>query len=470
MFKKILSFFKKKEFSNYKSIISFIQSYDKYLVNDPSTPDLIELTQVPNLGFLKYNVENLNFSPKNKAEQQALNCQITIGNCINYIQKNIKNPIKSWSCVQSLQVFPQAGHDLNAYYDRGSLRFFYYKVKGKTMYTADSSDVVAHELGHALLDAMRPDFWSVQSLEVWSFHEAFSDIVALVSIMQYESVIKKALLETGNDLSKSNSISKLAEEFGILVYKLTGKNAENLSDCLRNPAIEKFKYVDPSSLPAESSNDKLSAECHSFGRVFSAAWYNIFVEVYKKELNKTNCQLQAVKNSRDICFSILINAIPNSPLVSKYFTGIAKSMVDVSKLKYPEYSSIVEKCFIDWNIIKPIKMLSNIKWQDIVYKLKKEDEVIKNNKFTSVRILNKKSIKLNNISILSTNESLNNIEIEVPAEEYYKFDIQGNMIDEIIQDDMEIMNSARCCLGYVEKSIDKMWSIKDGKLVRNYIS
>lgn len=204
------------------NIFSFFSSssQDGYLVNDPTTPDLMEKVQTPNIGFLKYNVNNLSFEPKSKAERQALNCYITIGNCINYIQKNSKTPIRKWSATSSLQIVPQAGNDLNAYYDRSSLKFFYHKSRGTIMFTSDSSDVVSHELGHAILDAIRPDFWSVQSLEVWSFHEAFSDIVALVSVMQYDSIINKSLLETNNDLYKSNSITKLAEEFGILVYKM----------------------------------------------------------------------------------------------------------------------------------------------------------------------------------------------------------------------------------------------------------
>ncbi len=453
------------------NIFSFFSSssHDGYMINDPTTPDLIEKVQTPSLGFLKYNINNLSFEPKNKAERQALNCYITIGNCINYIQKNSKIPIRKWAATPSLQVVPQAGNDLNAYYDRSSLKFFYYKSRGTIMFTADSSDVVSHELGHAILDAIRPDFWSVQSLEVWSFHEAFSDIVALVSIMQYDSIIKKSLVETNNDLSKSNSITKLAEEFGILIYKMVKNKNGYMPDCLRNPAIERFKYVDPNTLPVETANNKLAAECHSFGRVFSAAWYDIFVKVYEKELLKVKDPVQAVKNSRDICFSFLLQAIPESALVVSYYSSIAKSMINVAKIKKSEYLSIIKKTFEDWNIIKPLKIMSNITWKDVVYNLKKEDSVVKNENFKIVKISNKKLIKLNKISMLSSN-SLNNVEIEVPNDQYYEFDKNGNLVDEIINNQIDIENSAKICLQFVEQSINNMWSIKEGKLIRNFIS
>ena len=130
------------------------------------------------------------------------------------------------------------------------------------MYFADSSDIVTHELGHAMLDAMRPDFWSVQALEVWSFHEAFSDIVAMFNLMSYDVALNKMIVETKGDLSVSNSVSRLAEEVGILIRNVT-RDPLHLPNALRDPAVEVFKYEEPATLPAETSNNKLAAECPS---------------------------------------------------------------------------------------------------------------------------------------------------------------------------------------------------------------
>jgi hypothetical protein len=459
MFKNFISIFGPKQ----KQVV---QNQNNYLINDPSTPALSTKIAIPQIEYLKFDVKNLSFDPKNQKEQQALNCYITIANCINYVQKNSKSIIKKWSASPNLQIIPQAGKDLNAYYDRSSLKFFYYPIRGKTMYTADSSDVVAHELGHALLDAMRPDFWSIQALEVWSFHEAFSDIVSIVSIMQYDSLLQSVLAES-KDISKSNAISRLAEEFGILIYNLGGQKNKNLPNCLRDPAVQKFKYVNPTSLPQEAPDDQLCAECHSFGRVFSAAWYQILVEIYNVEVQKSE-PIIALKKSRDIAFSTLLQAIPNSPRVVEYYSAIAKSMVNVCKIKSPEYAEIINKIFIDWNIIKPIKFLSNANYQDVIYSLHKNDEVIKNSKHTLVRIVNNKTIKLNNISILSDNK-LSGVEVEVPSDKYYEFDSNGNLVDEISDNEELIYESTLFCAKMAEKQ-DKMWSIKEGKLIRNYIS
>lgn len=435
-----------------------IGKYFNYLINDPSTPNLIEEIYIPNNTNLKFNVKNINFSPKNKKEKQALNCHITVANLINYVGKNIE--IKNWALNKKLDIVPQAGIDLNAYYDRKSLKFFYYQVFNKTIFTADSSDIVAHELGHALLDAIRPDFWNVQSLEIWSFHEAFSDICAIVSIMQYDSV----LFEKFNH-DFSNNISKLAEEVGTAIYQLGGKKRGSLSDCLRNPAIEKFKYVNPSTLPNKGLDNQLLSECHSFGRVFSAAWYQIFIEIYKKELEKDNNHVKCIKKSRDIAFSCLVKSIPNSPKVVNYYNAIAKCMINQTKKDHPEYAKIVESVFVNWNIINDkIKILSNYSIKDL--KINKKDIVIKSSENTVVRMVRNDEYKIQKLSMLSN--KYNNINVEVPNEKYYEFDKNGNLIDEISNDQNDIENNIDLCIIGIQNDNSNMWNIRNNKLERNF--
>ena len=55
-----------------------------YLINDPSTPSLVEKTKHPIVGNLKFQVKDLNFSPKNTDQKRALNSYITF--------KKMQNP------------------------------------------------------------------------------------------------------------------------------------------------------------------------------------------------------------------------------------------------------------------------------------------------------------------------------------------------------------------------------------------
>lgn len=463
--------FKSDQINNLNArVVNFLNNY---LLNDPSTPQLKINAPIPAQSDLKYAVAGLNMVPKNINEQRALNCYVTVGNCLNNVQKHLKNPVKNWSVTKLLQVNPVAGVDLNAYYDRFSLKFFYYRYKGKNTYFGDSADIVTHELGHAILDALRPDFWSVSSLEIWSFHEAFSDIVALFNMMNYDLAIVDTIAKTNNNLLLSNNISKLAEEVGVLIRQVT-RDGAYLPDALRDPSVEIFKYVDPNTLPKEARNNQLAAECHSFGRVFSNAWYQIFVRIFNYEISLKNSPIVAFRNARDIAFSSLLQAIPSAPRVSNFYSAIAKVMVSVAQSKGQIYSNIMNQVFVEWKILNntQVKNLSNTSWKQVVFSLKKDDLVLKNKKSTFVCIKNNKVLKISEIPLVSTMSLSEDFDIEVPSDEYYEFDNKGNLISEMVPSDLEIKNSVSLSLSTISNNIgkNKMWNVEGGKLVRKFIS
>src|SRR5262249_17812133 len=82
-----------------------------------------------------------------------------------------------------------AGVDLNAFYAReNGLNFFHDEVKGVTVFSGESPHVVCHELGHAILDAVKPELFDAMSMEVAAFHEAFGDISSMLSSLQLASL------------------------------------------------------------------------------------------------------------------------------------------------------------------------------------------------------------------------------------------------------------------------------------------
>src|SRR5256886_11198540 len=102
----------------------------------------------------------------------------------------------SWQPGPTLGVVLDAGVDLNAYYDRRELAFFHDTVARTTVYTGESPDVLCHELGHALLDALRRELWAAMSLEVAAFHEPFGDISALLPALHLPSLPPQLLSGT----------------------------------------------------------------------------------------------------------------------------------------------------------------------------------------------------------------------------------------------------------------------------------
>src|SRR4029434_3475827 len=69
--------------------------------------------------------------------------------------------LSSWARARTpsrrkLALLQDDGEDLNAFYDGQSLPSFHHATGNKTPFSGASTDVVAHEAGHALLDTVRP--------------------------------------------------------------------------------------------------------------------------------------------------------------------------------------------------------------------------------------------------------------------------------------------------------------------------
>ena len=456
----------------FNKIRSYTANLGSYLLNDPTTPDLSAIMPTPPNGILKFSVNDMSDKPSTAAQKRAANCNVVIGNCINNVQIHAKSPIKTWASTSNLIVQPAAGQEMNAYYDRRSLRFFYYPYNGRNVYFADSADIVTHELGHAILDSMRPDFWSVQALEIWSFHEAFSDIVAMFNLMNYDKAILATLMQTSGDLKKSNVISRLAEEVGLMIRGVT-KDPSYLPNALRDPAMEHFKYVDPSMLPEEAPNNALAAECHSFGRVFSNAWYAIFVKLFEHH-SKNMSPILAFKTARDASFSMIMHAVPASPRVSNYYSAVAKSMVVVARSRSKEYGDIVSSVFTEWNILKPadLKIQSSPQLKSkIISRLSSKDSVLRTSKSTLVCLRERKTMEVKDLSIAMSMSFGEDVKIEVPYDTYYEFDHRGRLLDAIVPDEETIKKHVANCILSISSDIGpkKMWDISGGILKRRFV-
>ena len=157
-----------------------------------------------------------------------------------------------WIPGPVLPAQPSAGTDLNAYYDRKALRFFR-DVDAKTgeiVQSGDSADIVTHEQGHAILDALRPDLWDAPHFEVAAFHEAFGDLAAIVVALATPRLADAVDRETRGDPGRSNLVSRLAEELGGAIRDRYGDDAA-LPGSLRD-AVNDFRYADPKTLPDEA--------------------------------------------------------------------------------------------------------------------------------------------------------------------------------------------------------------------------
>ena len=441
-----------------------------YVMNDMTTPELVKkilppAPPQPNVAIQRYAGGGF---PRGTPENLAANCHVTIANTLNLYKSHLARPLTRWAGCQTLTVIPMAGTNLNAFYDRRSLQFFYYGHRriGGTVYTAESSDIVAHELGHAILDSLRPDTWNAASMEVWAYHESFADWSAMFHIMSYDEVLDYVIKQTAGDLRKPNVIAQIAEHIGRAIYEFTGPQSGRNPLCLRT-AINNYKYVNPSSLPKDGPANILTAEPHSFGQLFLGTFYDLLVEIYESQRNKIN-PLDALKYARDALGKRVIIATQNAGMNTHFYESVGRTLLWADKTQFKgEYQEIIRTVLVRRKIIQPdVKILSAPVCQTA-------EKIMMTPRTLSLRLSDG---PLNASIRAQAANPLYDVEIEVPHDQTFLYDEDGQIMDVVAVSDDEAIDAAREMVDYlhstnkVSDSPDTPFEIRDGKLVRTHFS
>lgn len=185
---------------------------------------------------------------------------------------------------KKLRIYPHALREANAYYsgEKKALLFGYFpasttdprkNLPGGTVFTCLSHDIIAHETTHALLDGLHPRFIEPTNVDVWAFHEAFADIVALFQHFTYPNVLRKQIAQTRGDLEKQNLLGKLAYQFGQALGHYGA-----LRDALGRIDEETKEWI-----PEIADPEKIQkvTEPHDRGAILVAATFDAFLTIYK---------------------------------------------------------------------------------------------------------------------------------------------------------------------------------------------
>ena len=173
---------------------------------------------------------------------------------------------------EQLLVVPRAGEWANAFYDRAtrSLQFFWFSsTSGTTVYTALSRDIVAHECGHALLDAVVPSLFDCVTPESIAIHEAVADVIALLMALDSKALRMAVLERSGNALDGPNAFNGIAEEFGLARPGAGGMKRRALRD------------LDSTQTLA----DLTGARPHVLSTLLSAVFYGTLRDIFAAHLD-----------------------------------------------------------------------------------------------------------------------------------------------------------------------------------------
>ncbi|HTW64789.1 MAG TPA: hypothetical protein VME17_09255 [Bryobacteraceae bacterium] len=254
---------------------------------------------------------------------------------------------KTWQPGEPLPIILDEGPDLNAFYDRKALNFFHGPEGSATVFSAESPDVVCHELGHAVLDAARPELFDTQFPEVAAFHESFGDMSAILSVLQLPSLRATLLAATNNRIDRTSRVSRLAAQLGAAI-RLQQPDAVD-PDCLRN-AANSFVYQDPQNLPSDSPASSISSEPHNFSRIFTGAFLNSLAGMLLGRNAKPGPD-DLLQVCTDIAM-ILIRGVLAAPVVPDYYSQVALQIVNASLgVDNGVYTPILRGAFVKREIL-----------------------------------------------------------------------------------------------------------------------
>jgi len=231
-------------------------------------------------------------------------------------------PLTSWApkATQPLRVIMDAGDELNAYYNQNAVSFFHHSIGNTTTFSGASTDCVSHEIGHAILDALRPDLFDSGLPEHAAFHEAFGDCVALLTALS-DGATRQALLAKSPDLSKGNFVEALLEDLSAAILRAEGPNHPAAKP---RHALNAFQWRLPSSLPTFGGPDELTGEEHSFGRIFVGAFYDTIRNIFASYSTRNAATL--LKASRAAA-SLLVEGARNAVENARFFESVGVSML-----------------------------------------------------------------------------------------------------------------------------------------------
>lgn len=395
-----------------------------YFLKDPSIPlykylETLPITGVPDTAILQTFLSN--------RKQISANLQCTLASSIIDFKSILPNNqiFTSWAENQTLLVNPSKIKGIATSYDRNELGFSYRKFGIENFCSANNANVVAHSLGHAFLDAIRPDIWNVNYFEVVAFQEAFAEINAISSMLSW----KELALEAVNN---REILSKTAVDVGNAL-KFIGMKPYNTEDFWGN-AINDFTYMNHMILPLHGSLAELTQEPENFARIWISTWWNILIEIAESLSNPFE---EALVLARNIINKYQIEAFCYAPFNPDFFATMAGLILDIASVEQTYYEIIKSNFEHKGIITDAINYHGTRKFNDFDFK---NYRTLTSNKRIRVIESRPEKIRLSNHYEGSYTNEYHDVLIPVIRNHHYTFNEKGELLFEIKVSSEEIID------------------------------
>ncbi len=266
-----------------------------------------------------------------------------------------------WRDGQALVLVPHAFEGRNAFFDptRRAVLFGYYRaddrdpgpnLPGQVMFTCLSVDIVAHEVTHALMHRIRPNFSVGTNIDVFAWHEAFADLVAFFHHFVFPEVVSDAVANSRGDLREGRGLLDLAQEFG----EATGRGAALRSAVRdRDATPDRFRNAN---------------EPHERGACFVAAVFDAYLASYQRSTADllriatggtgvlppghlhpdlvARVTAEAVKNA-DRFLGMVVRAFDFLPVVDVTFGDVVRAIVTADRALYPDDAAQLRSTLVE---------------------------------------------------------------------------------------------------------------------------
>ncbi|MCU0499079.1 MAG: hypothetical protein MUF87_17135 [Anaerolineae bacterium] len=237
-----------------------------------------------------------------------------------------------------ITVDAHVGNLANAFYNEADrlVGFHTYSApNGQRISTAQSADIVSHEAGHAILDGLRDLYNESFGLGSSGFHESFGDMTAILVALHDDSLNRRLLRWSNNNLNLENFVTRIAEQLTEALMQDSGAVTPGSTVYLRNAfntltlkPFDTLLYTPPDPLFT------LGRQAHNYSRVFTGAFYDVLVGVYDHLRAEGHQPHIALVKARDLLGYLLIAGVECAPVGEFSFYDMALAWIGADHLMY----------------------------------------------------------------------------------------------------------------------------------------